>query len=228
MLYYYHTYKKGIMVDEKNNAEGAVVAPKNDLAKPVERPAANGDAVKVSHRAGAAKAGKKFVAKFKSGKEDSSEFVFVVSLTAIVVALVISVIITLVGGGLGNFAHGDVKAVGLYETKTSKDTADAKTQNTFTAGSPILVKVDFKEFSDDTKTFAFEVTQKDGAKKGEVIRKGTLPVNKADGDIVRYISVVSSARTALEAGKYEFQIFDGTDSTAKALAKHTFTVKAAE
>lgn len=116
----------------------------------------------------------------------------------------------------GEFRGEGVETTGFFNARTVDEVNNGKTQSSFKSGDPIIAKFTLKvPDTDETQTYTYQVKNID--KKGETLRQGSITVAK-NGDektVDRYIAVVSSARTALEAGKYSIGLLLGEKEVSK-------------
>ncbi|MDR1861943.1 MAG: hypothetical protein LBQ41_02860 [Candidatus Ancillula sp.] len=153
-----------------------------------------------------------------------------VIIALIVVALIIWGIVAIATGG--TYTKGDIKKVELYQTKSTKEIETLKPQFDFKRGDPIILKFDYQTANQngETKTYTYQVLGLDQkTQEGEptVIRKGSIPVQPSPEDqtSTRYVSIVSSERTAIEPGKYAFELkTTNADGTEEVTARSEFTV----
>jgi hypothetical protein len=160
-------------------------------------------------------------------------------ITPIVVVVLVIGIIVAVGfanrpGSLEGFFNGDytrseIASVSIYNSKTVTAIEDTAAELKFNYGEPIILAYEFnppKDTGDSNKEVVYNYTiTKKG--KDDPDRKGSMPIKVSTDDNSvtknkRYLSVVSSERSALVAGKYEFVL---KDSDGKSIAKRTFTIE---
>jgi hypothetical protein len=157
-----------------------------------------------------------------------------VALGALGLVLIVALSLVVVGlvnkpGSLEGFFKGDytkenIAEVGLYQTNKVSEITDKAAELKFKNGNPIILTFKY-DAPDETTTYTYKVTK---ARSDDALRSGSVPVKaKTDEakDGVKYISIVSSKRTALEDGEYVFALEDGN---GKKLAQRTFTVLPAE
>ncbi|GHT80867.1 hypothetical protein FACS1894125_0510 [Actinomycetota bacterium] len=146
----------------------------------------------------------------KAAKKAGLDPKVILGIAVAAVVVIILLIVLLANVFSGTYVKGDIKAISLYQTKTTKDIANLEPVNSFKVGDPIILKFDYDTSGSatDTSTYTYQVTSdvKDDQGQPTVIRKGSIPVQASDGVQSRYISIVSSERTAIAAGNYAFEL----------------------
>lgn len=112
-----------------------------------------------------------------------------------------------------------------FTQKPAPSEADANTENADGAEVP-ATPTDVEDAQTTSVTFTYEIYKDKNT--DSPVRRGSLPITATkdtkDGD--RYISVVSSARTALEVGNYTLEVRSTSEdgSLGEIVAKKTFKV----
>jgi hypothetical protein len=155
----------------------------------------------------------------------------IIGLVAAVVVIAVIVVLLFTFVFSGTYVSGNVKSIGLYQTKSTKEIDatenPAKEANKFKVGEPIIAKLGYAFSGTDSQTYTYSVKQTSKTDdNGDVVivRKGSLPVTGNDDGATqdRYISIVSSERTSLEAGSYAFELTQNDEI----LARFQFTIEA--
>lgn len=186
----------------------------------------------------------------KHGKSVSTiRGIFFGGVAAVLLVLIIVVLLLTVFSSY--MVSGDVKELSMYATRTvsqiegTDGTAGVAKSNSFNYGDPIIVKLDLHTTGTEEKNYIYEVTdldKRDDDGNPTTVRKGSFPVSPTttsttneDGstqtvaddssaNTVRYISIVSSVRTALEAGNYELVFKVGEGEDAQIVGKMRFSI----
>ncbi|MDR1447615.1 MAG: hypothetical protein LBI63_01435 [Candidatus Ancillula sp.] len=169
---------------------------------------------------------KKITSHRKNDSTSTSNTQLKVAVGAVVVVLIIVAVIfgvykvrrpeSFLGLFSGDHTSGDVNSVLLYETAsaTGIDKLDSKTS--FEHGKPIVLTLKLDKIVAET-VYSYDVQKSDSS---DSVRKGTIQVKPEN--TTRYITLVTSDRTALETGKYKFHL---KDSSGKEIVQRTFSIK---